>query len=59
MGNSHFSLLDVEKFKLQEDGEEGKGQRKENHDSVMANLNLLVFLSLAKGRDQTKGWRMR
>jgi len=54
-GELTFLTLGCGKFKLQEDGEEGKGQRKENHDSVMANLNLLVFLSLTKGRDQTKG----
>ena len=33
-----------------------KNERKENSDSVMAKLNLLVFLHLRKGRGETKGW---
>lgn len=31
-----------------------KNERKENRDSVMANLNLLVFLRLRKGRGEQK-----
>lgn len=51
-----FLTLGCGKFKLHEDEKEGNGKKKENHDSVMANLNLLVFFNLRKCReDQTKG----